>query len=110
MTTQETTSASSSRDTANPMASRATAGELPSVYTTIDNLPTVNSTFEDELIQLSIPTSPGFASMPLDLPSPITLNIAQLHDDFEAAGRAQSLSPGCAFQIDQIEEDSQQEL
>jgi len=92
------------------MASRATAGELPSVYTTIDNLPTVNSTFEDELIQLSIPTSPGFASMPLDLLSPITLDIAQPRDDFEAAGRAQSLSPGCAFQIDQIEEDSQQEL
>jgi len=39
MTTQETASASSSRDTANPMASRATTGELPSVYTTIDKLP-----------------------------------------------------------------------
>jgi hypothetical protein len=95
--TQVTASVSSSRDTANP----TTSFDPPSVYTSIE------STFDDELIQPSIPISPAFASMPVDLLSPI---IAHQPRDFEATGGAQPLSPGRTSQLSQVEKDSQREL
>jgi hypothetical protein len=98
--TQVTASVSSSRDTANP----TTSFDPPSVYTSIE------STFDDELIQPSIPISPAFASMPVDLHSPIILEVAQQPRDFEATGGAQPLSPGGTSQLSQVEKDSRREL
>jgi hypothetical protein len=48
--------------------------------------------------------------MPVDLLSPIILEVTEQRDDFEAKGGAQPLSPGHAFQLNQVETDSRREL
>src|SRR5258706_3556976 len=83
----------------------STTPDLPHVFALMDELPNrglIESTFDDELIQMGMDINPIFSSMPVDLLSTAVLEVGLQRDDFEATRSAQQLLPGHAFQLNTI--------
>jgi hypothetical protein len=95
-----------------PSTSSATP-VLPHVYTPMDELPNrglIESTFDDELIQLGMEVDPIFSSMPIELLTSSILEVGHQRDEFDTTYGAQPLLPGRAFQLNSIEKQALREL
>ena len=79
----------------------------------MDELPNrglIESTFDDELIQMGMDIDPLFLSMPVNLLSTAVLKVGLQCDNFEATCSATWLLPGHAFQLNSIEKQGWREL
>ena len=87
--------------------------ELPHVYAPMNELPNggfIESTFDDELIQVGMEIDPILSSMPIERHSTTILEVGRQRDEFGTTHRAQPLLPGPAFQLNSIERKAPQEL
>ena len=90
-----------------------TTPDLPHVYALMDELPNrglIESTFDDELIQMGMDINPIFSSMPVSLLSTTILEVGCQHNEFEATHSTQPLLPGHAFHLNSIKKQGLQEL
>ena len=95
------------------LSTSSAAPDLPHVYAPMDELPNggfIESTFDDELIQMGVEIDPIFSSMPIALLSTTILEVGRQRDEFEATHGAQPLLPGRAFQLNTIEKQALREL
>ena len=109
----DTLNRSSTSNTVHQDIILSTTPDLPHVFSLMDELPNgglIESTFDDELIQMGMDIDPIFSSMPVDLLSTAILEVGLQRDDFEATRGAQPLLPGRAFQLNNIEKQGIREL